>query len=572
MPSAGDSFSMGRIVFILLFLVIFMISASNPAKTIRRTFIIESTTITKLCHTQNVITVNGQLPGPTLYVNEEDSVIVRVHNRAKYNATIHWHGLQQMRTPWADGPVYITQCPIRPGGSYTYRFIITAREGTLWWHAHSSWLRATVYGAIVIFPKRGASYPFTSPYAHALIQLGEWWNSNPIDVIDEAIRTGGPPNISDAFTINGEPGDLYPCSKRNTYRLPVRKGKRYLLRIVNAAMNFEMFFSVAHHKLTVVGVDASYTKPYKTKYVFIAPGQTTDVLLTANKPIGKYYMAARVYSSSPIVAFDNTTTTAILDYIGSSNSSSPVMPKLPLYNDTRRATRFSRNIRSLGSKAFPVQVPKHLKEDLLFTVGFGLFPCPSGRTCLGPNGTRLAASINNISFVSPSISILQAYYFKINGVFTTDFPSKPPVKFNYTSDNIPSSLYTPLRGTRVKVLEYNTAVQLVFQDTNIFTGENHPMHLHGYNFYVVGFGFGNYDPVKDPLKFNLVNPPKRNTVAVPVSGWAAIRFYADNPGVWFLHCHIDAHLSWGLSMALLVKDGPGKSAKLKPPPSDLPKC
>jgi hypothetical protein len=61
------------------------------------------------------------------------------------------HGVRQFRTGWSDGPEFITQCPIRPGRSYTYRFTITRQEGTLWWHAHSSWLRATVYGALIIF-------------------------------------------------------------------------------------------------------------------------------------------------------------------------------------------------------------------------------------------------------------------------------------------------------------------------------------------------------------------------------------------------------------------------------------
>ena len=37
------------------------------------------------------------------------------------------------------------------------------------------------------------------------------------------------------------------------------------------------------------------------------------------------------------------------------------------------------------------------------------------------------------------------------------------------------------------------------------------------------------NPKTDPLKFNLVDPPERNTVIAPVSGWVAIRFKADNP-------------------------------------------
>jgi len=82
------------------------------------------------------------------------------------------HGIRQLRNPWADGPDRVTQCPIRPGRSYTYRFTIENQEGTLWWHAHSRWLRATVYGALIIHPKLGSPYPFPMPRTEIPILLG----------------------------------------------------------------------------------------------------------------------------------------------------------------------------------------------------------------------------------------------------------------------------------------------------------------------------------------------------------------------------------------------------------------
>lgn len=80
--------------------------------------------------------------------------------------------MRQMRTPWADGPAYVTQCPIRPGQTYTYRFTIEDQEGTLWWHAHAQWLRATVYGALIMYPKLGTSYPFPKPAREYPVLLG----------------------------------------------------------------------------------------------------------------------------------------------------------------------------------------------------------------------------------------------------------------------------------------------------------------------------------------------------------------------------------------------------------------
>ncbi|OVA02810.1 Multicopper oxidase [Macleaya cordata] len=540
------------------------------------------TPVKRLCKTHNIITVNGQFPGPTLEVRNGDTLVVKVVNKARYNVTIHWHGIRQMRTGWADGPEFVTQCPIRPGESYTYRFTIEGQEGTLWWHAHSSWLRATVYGALIIYPREGSAYPFAKPKRETpLLLAGEWWDANPIDVINEARRTGAAPNISDAYTINGQPGDLYNCSSKGTVIVTVDSGETNLLRVTNSALNQQLFFTVANHKLTVVSTDASYTKPVTTSVIMLGPGQTTDVLIKADQPPARYYIAARAYASAQNAPFDNTTTTAILEYKSapcrtcpakkSQSSPPPVSPNLPAFNDTATATAFTTSLRSPSKAA----VPTDIDENVLFTVGLGLIPCPRGfkrSQCQGPNGTRFTASMNNVSFVLPSNwSLLQAHQQGIPGVFTTDFPARPPVTFDYTG-NVSRALWNPVPGTKLYKLKYGSRVQVVLQGTSISTSENHPIHLHGYDFYILAEGFGNFNPKTDTSKFNLVDPPLRNTVGVPVGGWAVIRFVADNPGVWLMHCHLDVHITWGLAMAFLVDNGVGKLQSIEPPPADLPIC
>ena len=62
-------------------------------------------------------------------------------------------------------------------------------------------------------------------------------------------------------------------------------GKTYLLRIINAALNDELFLAIANHSLTVVEVDAVYVKPFQTDTLVITPGQTTNVLFTANATV-----------------------------------------------------------------------------------------------------------------------------------------------------------------------------------------------------------------------------------------------------------------------------------------------
>ena len=51
-----------------------------------------------------------------------------------------------------------------------------------------------------------------------LVQIvGEWWKADTETVINQAMQTGGAPNVSDAFTINGLPGPLYNCSAKGIY-------------------------------------------------------------------------------------------------------------------------------------------------------------------------------------------------------------------------------------------------------------------------------------------------------------------------------------------------------------------
>ncbi|KAK7279751.1 hypothetical protein RJT34_24808 [Clitoria ternatea] len=403
----------------------------------------------------------------------------------------------------------------------------------------------------------------------------EWWKQDVVEVYDNLLKTGGDASLSDAFTINGQPGDLHPCSKKETFKLKVDYGRTYLLRMVNAAVQEMLFFAISNHKLTVVGTDGAYVKPVTVDYITIAPGQTMDVLLEANQALDRYYMAARVYTSTVRVPFDNTTTTAIVEYNGKHipSSSTPSLPSLPAFNDTNASVNLLSQLRSLADEEHPIDVPLDISKYLLFTTSVNTLPCENGSTCLGPNGERLSASMNNISFELPSgNNILKAYYDRIHGVFWKKFPHFPPLLFDFTANNQSTILNTPSVSTEVNVLEYGSTVEIVLQGTSLFGGTDHPMHLHGHSFYVVGWGFGNFDLYKDPLKYNLVDPPYQNTVIVPINGWIAIRFRTKNPGVWFMHCHIERHVTWGMAMTFIVKDGIKPHQRMLPPPRHMPPC
>lgn len=106
--------------------------------------------------------------------------------------------------------------------------------------------------------------------------------------------------------------------------------------------------------------------------------------------------------------------------------------------------------------------------------------------------------------------------------------------------------------------------------------EQHSFHLHGHHFWQVGMGLGGWSADKvDGPEYNLASPILRDTTTVFFNGstetkaaWVALRFVADNPGVWPLHCHIAWHEAMGQGLNI-VEDVPGIIAADQP---KMPAC
>ncbi|KAL5666828.1 hypothetical protein ACJX0J_019049, partial [Zea mays] len=413
--------------------------------------------MTRMCKQIPVTVVNGQLPGPTIEVTEGHSVTVHVVNMSPYNLTIHWHGVYQLLNCWNDGVPMVTQRPIPPNANFTYRFDVAGQEGTLWWHAHDAFLRATVYGALIIRPRNGAaSYPFPKPHKEIPILIGEWWEKD-LAAVDRNFTRGHYDEFSSGSTINGKLGDLFNCSGvfEDGYVLDVEPGKTYLLRVINAALFSEYFIKIAGHKFTVVAADANYVTPYATDVIVIAPGETMDALVVADAAPG------------------------------------------------------------------------------------------TGRSCKRGDHpeSMVVANMNNVSFHDADAAappLLEAHYYRRRrgangGVGTAGLPDRPPSAFNYTDPALipfgpeEMRLEPTRRATAVRRFRHGAVVDVVFQSTAMLQSDSNPMHLHGHDMFVLAQGIGNYDAATDEGKYNLVNPPRKNTVLVPNLGWAAIRFVADNP-------------------------------------------
>lgn len=129
---------------------------------------------------RQMLLVNGQSPGPVLEIDQDDEVVVRVHNQSPYSTTIHFHGkalsttirsyggltdpcllgIEMFGTPWSDGVPGVTQRAIQPGHTFVHRFKAT-QHGSYWYHSHyRGQIEDGLYGPIVIHPRPTDPKPF----------------------------------------------------------------------------------------------------------------------------------------------------------------------------------------------------------------------------------------------------------------------------------------------------------------------------------------------------------------------------------------------------------------------------
>jgi len=123
---------------------------------------------------RTAIAVNGTVPAPTLRWKEGDTVTVRVANRLREPASIHWHGI--LLPANMDGVPGLSFAGIHPGETYVYR-IHVRQAGTYWYHSHSGFQEQRgLYGSLVIEPR--APEPFRYEREHVIL-LSDWSDEPP---------------------------------------------------------------------------------------------------------------------------------------------------------------------------------------------------------------------------------------------------------------------------------------------------------------------------------------------------------------------------------------------------------
>ncbi|KAL5703898.1 L-ascorbate oxidase [Ranunculus cassubicifolius] len=528
------------------------------------------------CFNKLVITLNGKTPGPTIKAQQGDTIIVDLKNSLlTENIAIHWHGIRQIGSPWSDGTEGVTQCPILPGKTFRYQFVVD-RSGTYMYHSHYGMQReAGVYGSIQVAVSDSVKEPFSYDEDQNII-LSDWYHRS---TSEQMARLSARP-----FQWVGEPQSLliqgrgrFNCSLLNIttlaggvcntanpecspYVLRVVPGKTYRLRIGSMTSLSALSFEIERHNMTVVEADGHYVEPFVVKNLNIYSGETYSVLVKADQdPSRNYWVKSSIVARNPVTSTGVTPPgIAIFNYHSNNPKKLPptVLSNGPRWNNTDSRLAQSVTIKSRQGHIIPPPLSSDRVIILLNTQN-------------EIDGYRKWA-LNNISFALPNTPYLVALRDNLGThLFDQRSPNDTYDVENYDIFKVQPNANTTASNSIYR-LKFNTTVDIILQNANTMNpnnSETHPWHLHGHDFWVLGYGKGKFDPINDPKKYNLVNPIMKNTVPVHPFGWTALRFQADNPGVWAFHCHIEAHFYMG--MGVVFEEGVKKVAEL---PSSTKGC
>ena len=284
--------------------------------------------------------------------------------------------------------------------------------------------------------------------------------------------------------------------------------------------------------MVVVEADGNYLQPFAVDDLDIYSGESYSVLITTNQdPSKNYWISVGVRGRSPATPQGLT----ILNYKPTSASKLPPSPPpvTPRWNDYVHSKTFSNKI--LARMGSPRPPTKYDRRIFLLNTQNKI------------NGYTKWA-LNNVSLTLPATPYLGSIKYGLKNAFDQ---KTPPENFADNYDvMVPPINPNTSTGSGAYIIGLNTTVDVILQNANALSdnvSEIHPWHLHGHDFWVLGYGEGKFSG-KDEKKLNLKNPPLRNTAVIFPYGWTALRFVADNPGAWAFHCHIEPHLHMGMGV------------------------
>ncbi|MFX4226316.1 MAG: multicopper oxidase family protein [Porticoccaceae bacterium] len=215
---------------------------------------------------------NGRTPFQEFRIKQGETFECEVTNKLDNATTVHWHG---MRVPNnMDGVPELTQEPIAPGATFTYRFKAND-AGTYWFHSHMRGVEQIDRGLVGTLIVEEHNPPAVDQDVTWLVddwRLARDGSISPDFAAMHDVSHGG--RIGNISTVNG----------RYDTKTSVAAGQRVRIRIINVA-NARIFnLSLGQLPYQVIAVDGQGIEPTRQP-LFVGPGMRMDIIVDVPETI-----------------------------------------------------------------------------------------------------------------------------------------------------------------------------------------------------------------------------------------------------------------------------------------------
>ncbi|RLU22355.1 hypothetical protein DMN91_004633 [Ooceraea biroi] len=510
---------------------------------------------------RSLLVINRQMPGLPIEVCQGDRIIVDMINSLHAESTtMHWHGQHHLNSPYMDGVPYVSQCPIPPGATFRYNYVAT-EVGTHFWHSHIGFQRGDgVFGPLIVrAPPKSNWHKDLYDFDEYTVVVADWVHEIGLTKFLAHHHADGD-NKAPNVLINGLgrfialEGDNETLANMPLTTFVVKPNSRYRFRLINAEfLNCPIEVSVDNHTLLVISSDGRDIEPVQAESLVSYAGERFDFVIEANQPVDNYWMRFRGLMDCD-ERFLSAHQVAILRYEGAPEEEPTAeVTYKRVRNDSYGLVCYTSIFADYLDSAYKKPAAQSSKNN------FDKFAAMKDT-----KQRLLTPQLNHISMKLPAFPLL----IERDLIEPTQFCNSSTVvgcEDDYCA------------CTHVLQVKTNSVVELVLVDEGVPYDANHPFHLHGYLFRVVAMKrIGNTTTVDEVKKLDrqglirrkLARAPLKDTVTVPDGGYTIVRFYADNPGYWLFHCHIEFHAEIGMSLIFKV----GEHEEMLPVPRNFPRC
>lgn len=223
-----------------------------------------------------------------LRVKRGQEFTAELRNGLKEHTTVHWHGV---RVPHAmDGVPYMTQDPVQPGQSFTYRFA-PPDPGTFFFHPHCNTVEALGRGLagvlIVEDPREDGLFDIDRT-----LVLNDW-RVKPDGSFDAFLTDAGAGRagtFGKVRAVNGGPAPV----------IAVPPGGRVRLRVLNIDATRIPVLGTSGAPVAVVATDGNACDPFPANDWRLGPAMRVDLAFTAPAE-GQAVTIEDVWGAKPVL-------------------------------------------------------------------------------------------------------------------------------------------------------------------------------------------------------------------------------------------------------------------------------